>query len=224
MRPGPQPRPRYRGREASAGRPASLRPGELAALAARCLPLLPSGPGGVHRATLRETRSSTRREPSGAHANPGQDDSDARENDPRIELATSGSAAEAQGTGAAGGEAGIRTRGGVSPTHALQACSFNRSDTSPRASHHPLTARWAVDGTAQTWRRGWDSNPRGSCPPTRFRGGPVTTTSVPLPPATTRADTEPPRTPGHALLPGEAAGGQCSTPGGVIPWAPPPAA
>ena len=31
-----------------------------------------------------------------------------------------------------GGEAGIRTRGGVSPTHALQACSFNHSDTSPR--------------------------------------------------------------------------------------------
>ena len=44
-----------------------LRPGELAALAARCLPLLPSGPGGVHRATLRETRPSTQHEPSGAH-------------------------------------------------------------------------------------------------------------------------------------------------------------
>ena len=33
--------------------------------------------------------------------------------------------------GDSGGEAGIRTRGGVSPTHALQACSFSRSDTSP---------------------------------------------------------------------------------------------
>ncbi len=32
------------------------------------------------------------------------------------------------------------------------------------------------------WRRGWDSNPRGGVkPPSRFRVGPVTTTSVPLP-------------------------------------------
>ena len=52
---------------ASAGRPMQLRSGELAAPAARCLPLLPSGPGGVHRATMRETRSSTPHEPSGAH-------------------------------------------------------------------------------------------------------------------------------------------------------------
>ena len=31
-----------------------------------------------------------------------------------------------------GGESGIRTHGRVSPTHAFQACSFNRSDISPR--------------------------------------------------------------------------------------------
>ncbi len=31
----------------------------------------------------------------------------------------------------AGGEGGIRTRGGVTPTHAFQACSFGLSDTSP---------------------------------------------------------------------------------------------
>jgi hypothetical protein len=30
-----------------------------------------------------------------------------------------------------GGEGGIRTHGKVTPTHAFQACSFNRSDTSP---------------------------------------------------------------------------------------------
>ena len=30
-----------------------------------------------------------------------------------------------------GGELGIRTLGTVSRTHALQACSFNRSDNSP---------------------------------------------------------------------------------------------
>ena len=31
------------------------------------------------------------------------------------------------------GESGIRTHGGVSPTHAFQACSLNHSDISPRA-------------------------------------------------------------------------------------------
>ncbi len=55
-----------RGQRRSAGRRMQLRSGELAAPAARCLPLLPSGPGGVHRATMRETRSSTPHEPSGA--------------------------------------------------------------------------------------------------------------------------------------------------------------
>src|ERR1700676_1529534 len=30
-----------------------------------------------------------------------------------------------------GGEGGIRTHGRVTPTHAFQACSLNRSDTSP---------------------------------------------------------------------------------------------
>jgi hypothetical protein len=35
-------------------------------------------------------------------------------------------------TGKNGGEGGIRTHGRVSPTHAFQACSLNRSDTSPR--------------------------------------------------------------------------------------------
>lgn len=34
-----------------------------------------------------------------------------------------------------GGERGIRTLGRVSPTHAFQACSFNRSDISPRIPH-----------------------------------------------------------------------------------------
>src|SRR5678816_4770181 len=32
------------------------------------------------------------------------------------------------------------------------------------------------------WRRGWDSNPRAGYPTRRFRGVPVTTTSVPLRP------------------------------------------
>src|ERR1700678_3838044 len=34
-----------------------------------------------------------------------------------------------------GGEGGIRTHGRVSPTHAFQACSLNRSDTSPFQSN-----------------------------------------------------------------------------------------
>ena len=32
----------------------------------------------------------------------------------------------------------------------------------------------------ENWRRGWDSNPRAGYPTRRFRGAPVTTTSVPL--------------------------------------------
>src|SRR4051812_24144835 len=32
----------------------------------------------------------------------------------------------------------------------------------------------------EEWRRGWDSNPRAGYPTRRFRGAPVTTTSVPL--------------------------------------------
>ena len=34
-----------------------------------------------------------------------------------------------------GGEKEIRTPGRVSPTHAFQACSFNRSDISPQSTH-----------------------------------------------------------------------------------------
>jgi hypothetical protein len=33
---------------------------------------------------------------------------------------------------------------------------------------------------SEGWRRGWDSNPRAGYPTRRFRGAPVTTTSVPL--------------------------------------------
>src|SRR3954464_10870959 len=35
--------------------------------------------------------------------------------------------------------------------------------------------------TGLEWRRGWDSNPRAAYATRRFRGAPVTTTSVPLP-------------------------------------------
>ena len=52
-------------------------------------------------------------------------------------------------SGAGGGEGGIRTRGGVAPTHAFQACSFGHSDTSPGRPSR----------SSKSWRRGRDSNP-----------------------------------------------------------------
>ena len=53
-----------------------------------------------------------------------------------------------------GGEGGIRTPGAVADTHAFQACSFSRSDTSPTCS--------LLKAPPQEWRRGRDLNPR--CP------------------------------------------------------------
>src|SRR6185295_18248564 len=41
-----------------------------------------------------------------------------------------------------------------------------------------LTLRLAR--VSEGWRRGWDSNPRAGYPTRRFRGAPVTTTSIPL--------------------------------------------
>src|SRR5207247_7418344 len=41
------------------------------------------------------------------------------------------------------GESGIRTHGGVSPTHAFQACSLNHSDISPVFSVGP-TVRFSL--------------------------------------------------------------------------------
>ena len=65
-----------------------------------------------------------------------------------------------------GGEGGIRTRGTVTHTHAFQACSLSHSDTSP-----------------EPWK--YNSEEVGfepTCPAhhqtTRFRVGPVTSTSV----------------------------------------------
>ena len=120
------------------------------ARAARCLPLLPSGPGGVHRATLRETRSSAPREPSGAHSTRNYTNAKLIRHRRRhlitdhphwsawgglsvVHLKVRGRCPcrPSLSPRQAGGEAGIRTRGGVSPTHALQACSFSHSDTSP---------------------------------------------------------------------------------------------
>src|SRR3972149_12165889 len=76
-----------------------------------------------------------------------------------------------------GGEAGIRTRGRVSPAHALQACQLNRSCTSPQQNRvqglgyrvRTGPRRYALHSKPYTlnpipwsfqWRRGGDSKPR----------------------------------------------------------------
>jgi hypothetical protein len=58
-----------------------------------------------------------------------------------------------------GGEGGIRTHGRISPTHAFQACSLNRSDTSPEyvdnlaESSETRMRRGALRDFPQTRRR-----------------------------------------------------------------------
>ena len=60
----------------------------------------------------------------------------------------------------------------------LSNCTFNRGSLCPTyTSPFDLLVRGNETGD---WRRGWDSNPRAGYPTTRFRGAPVTTTSVPL--------------------------------------------
>jgi hypothetical protein len=51
----------------------------------------------------------------------------------KVEIDTTDSKAGKPATCRYGGEGGIRTHGRISPTHAFQACSLNRSDTSPHA-------------------------------------------------------------------------------------------
>ena len=60
----------------------------------------------------------------------------------------------------------------------LSNCTFDRGTLCPTyAKPFDLLAQGVETGN---WRRGWDSNPRAGYPTTRFRGAPVTTTSVPL--------------------------------------------
>ena len=53
-------------------------------------------------------------------------------------------------------------------------------DTPAIARENPLRPSKSLKTNVGNWRRGWDSNPRAGYPTSRFRGGPVTTTSVPL--------------------------------------------
>ncbi len=69
------------------------------------------------------------------------------------------------------GEGGIRTHGGVTPTHDFQSCTFGRSVTSPGRLREPAGS-WVLGGYVRTLvslgppRRVWDSNPRWSHPHT----------------------------------------------------------
>ena len=60
----------------------------------------------------------------------------------------------------------------------LSNCTFDRRSLCPTyASPFDLLVKGNETGN---WRRGWDSNPRAPYGTRRFRGAPVTTTSVPL--------------------------------------------
>jgi hypothetical protein len=48
-----------------------------------------------------------------------------------------------------GGEGGIRTHGRVSPTHAFQACSLNRSDTSPQIGFKQTSTNLRLEENAR---------------------------------------------------------------------------
>ena len=64
------------------------------------------------------------------------------------------------------------------PDSLLSNCTFDRGTLCPTyAKPFDLLA---VGNETGNWRRGWDSNPRAGYPTRRFRGAPVTTTSVPL--------------------------------------------
>src|SRR5689334_4744449 len=85
-------------------------PGDPAAPKTFCLPLLPSGPGGVYRVLLHRAQPLARKVFIPSPQFVGL----------RVEQALYG------------GEGGIRTHGPVAGTHAFQACRFVHSRTSPR--------------------------------------------------------------------------------------------
>ena len=74
--------------------------------------------------------------------------------------------ARAESNGGEGGSTFARHRAQRRKTARLPGRSSPRRRTRPQAS--------------EGWRRGWDSNPRAAYATRRFRGAPVTTTSVPL--------------------------------------------
>ena len=101
-------------------------PGNLRHSSCSSLVLLPSGPDTVRRTTMHRARAPCRARsaPTGSvHPWPGPFCGTVGSGLGEIPVRPTGSDH--------GGEGGIRTRGGVTPTHAFQACSFGLSDTSP---------------------------------------------------------------------------------------------
>ena len=100
-------------------------PGDPAAHRTDRLPLLPSGPGGVHRVLSHRAQPLVHIQ----HSLKARDTCGV--SPPSINLETpkrAGGSHEVR----YGGEGGIRTHGRVTPTHAFQACRFGHSRTSPR--------------------------------------------------------------------------------------------
>src|SRR6266404_7100995 len=156
-----------------------LRSGTPTAHERVALPLLPSGPGGVRRFSLRGAQPST--PPREAHStrsalerefNPAEADCGLQ--------GTANSPSSTAKPNNSGGGAGIRTRGtGITRARHFQCRTFGRSVTPPRENGprgpfaRPSSAgalRSRSDGK-YGWRRGEDLNPRGTYAPIRFRVG-----------------------------------------------------
>ena len=129
--------------------------------------MLPSGPGGVRRFSLRGAQPST--PPREAHStrsalekefNPAEADCGLQ--------GTANSPSSTAKRNTSGGGAGIRTRGtGVTRARHFQCRTFGRSVTPP---HFWLIGTSTIVG--KIWRRGEDLNPRGTFwAPIRFRVG-----------------------------------------------------
>ena len=69
--------------------------------------------------------------------------------------------------------------GRVSPPRRFSRDRRKRPKYNEKTAVSPKQTR-SASTHATGWRRGWDSNPRAGYPTRRFRGAPVTTTSVPL--------------------------------------------
>src|SRR4028118_82131 len=110
-----------------------------------------------------------------------------------------------------GGGGGIRTHGGLSPTHAFEACSFGRSDTPPRGK---IPVRYAGPRTSRAATQPTRPRARRRPPPGRARAG--------APPGPGRV--RPPRSQAHGEPAPAGARARRSPPGGWLACRAPTAA
>src|SRR3989304_806271 len=162
-----------------------LRSGTPTAHERVALPLLPSGPGGGRRFSLRGAQPST--PPREAHSTRRSLE---RGFNPAVaDCGLQGTATSPSSTATLyvpnGGEGGIRTHGtGVTRARHFQCRTFGRSVTSPRRFRAPAFSAAPARGGGgggggppprpppTLWRRGGDLNPRGTFwAPIRFRVG-----------------------------------------------------